>query len=64
MEEDEPDQEDYNYEDDYGENINMEDDKIIGGNYELLTKDEMDKERNKKIDEFIQISDLSKSQAE
>ena len=32
--------------------------------YSFLSKDELDKERQKLIDEFIQISDLSKSQAE
>ena len=32
--------------------------------YSFLSKDQLDKERQKLIDEFIQISDLSKSQAE
>ena len=32
--------------------------------YSFLSKDELNKERQKLIDEFIQISDLSKSQAE
>ena len=56
------------YEEDYNpdneENINIEEDNIVGGKYEFLTKDEMDKERQKKIEEFIQYSDLSNSQAE
>ena len=56
------------YEEDYNQdnedNIDIEEDKVIGGKYEFLTKDEMDKERQKKIEEFIQYSNLSNSQAE
>ena len=36
----------------------------IERNYELLTMDEIDKEREQKIEEFIQYSDLSKAKAE
>ena len=42
----------------------MDEDKIIGDGYEILTMDYMDKEREKKIEEFIQISNLPKSEAE
>ena len=38
--------------------------KNQGENYEILSPEVLDKERNQKIEEFIQISDLPKSQAE
>jgi hypothetical protein len=38
--------------------------KKQGENYEILSPEVLDKERNQKIEEFIQISDLPKSQAE
>ena len=56
------------YEEDYNpdneENLDIEKENVIGGKYEFLTKDEMDKERQKKIEEFIQYSNLTNSQAE
>ena len=55
-------EEEYNPDND--DNMDIEEDKIVGGKYEFLTKDEMDKERQKKIEEFIQYSNLSNSQAE
>ena len=42
----------------------MDNDNAISGKYEFLTKDELEKERKAKIEEFMQISDLSYSQAE
>ena len=55
------------YEEDYNpdneENLDIEKENVIGGKYEFLTKDEMDKERQKKIEEFIQYSNLTNSQA-
>ena len=45
-------------------NIDLEDDNICEGKYEFLTMDEMDKEREKKIDEFMQYSNLPKAKAE
>ena len=64
------DEQDMDYDEDYmdnidNENMDMEDDNnLIGGKYEFLTLDEMDKERQKKIEEFIQYSNLPQSQAE
>ena len=60
------DEENMDYEQDYINEDNLDDDNgnIAEGKYEFLTKDEMDKEREKKIEEFIQISDLPKSKAE
>ena len=64
------DEQDMDYDEDYmdnmdNENMDMEDDNnLIGGKYEFLTIDEMDKERQKKIEEFIQYSNLPQSQAE
>ena len=54
------------YEEDYAneDNINIDEDNVFEGKYEFLTKDEMDKERDKKIEEFIQYSDLPKAKAE
>ena len=42
----------------------MDNDNAISGKYEFLTKDELEKERKAKIEEFMQISNLSYSQAE
>ena len=42
----------------------MDNGNAISGKYEFLTKDELEKERKAKIEEFMQISDLSYSQAE
>ena len=47
------------YSDQEGDNINAG-----GEKYVFLESDILDKEREKKIDEFIQISNLPKSQAE
>ena len=54
------------YQEDYGneDNIDMDENEIVEGKYEFLTMDEMDKEREKKIDEFIQYSNLPKAKAE
>ena len=53
------------YTDDINENDSgVEYNEIMEGNYEFLTMDEMEKEREKKIEEFIQYSNLSKSKAE
>ena len=59
-------EENMDYEEDYAneDNIDIEADNIFEGKYEFLTKDEMDKEREKKIDEFIQYSNLPKAKAE
>ena len=50
------------------DDVYMEDDlnaeNAITGKYEFLTKDELDKERKAKIEEFMQISSLPYSQAE
>ena len=45
-------EENMDYEEDYGneDNIDIEADNIFEGKYEFLTKDEMDKEREKKIE--------------
>ena len=60
---------DYNEEDyiddyDQTEQIDLETKNNNSGNYEFLLKDEIEKERNKKIEEFIQFSSLSKEDAE
>ena len=54
-------EEDYN---DDNENVDMTDENVIGGKYEFLTMDEMGKERQKKIEEFIPYSNLTNAQAE
>ena len=51
--------------DDQSEPIDIENEnQIISGNYEFLVKDEIEKEREKKIEEFKEYSSLTSSQAE
>lgn len=60
--------EDYmNYDEDYydqSEPIDAENGHNIIGNYEFLMKDEIERERNKKIEEFKEYSSLPSSQVE
>ena len=44
--------------------IDLEENNICEGKYEFLSRDDMDKEREKKIEEFVQISNLPKDKAE
>ena len=55
---------DYDNQEEVYSDPEQENDKIIGEKYEILTFASLDKEREKKIEEFIQISNLPKSHAE
>ena len=61
------DEQDMDYDEDYmdnidNENMDMEDDNnLIGGKYEFLTIDEMDKERQKKIVESLKQKQVKKN---
>ena len=57
---------DYNDEEyyDQSEPIDIENDNHLMGNYEFLMKDEIERERNKKIEEFKEYSSLSSTQVE
>ena len=48
----------------YSDGENNENVTSSGIKYEILTTNVLEKERDSKIDEFIQISDLPRSQAE
>ena len=52
------------YYDDQSEPIELDNDNRIIGKYEFLLRDEIEKEREKKIDEFKEYSSLNKQQAE
>ena len=56
--------EDYIDDYDQSEPIELDNDNAAMGKYEFLMKDEIEKEREAKIEEFIQFSSLSKPQAE
>ena len=64
--EDEDDYMNYGDEDYYdgSEPIDIENDNHILGNYEFLMKDEIERERNKKIDEFKEYSSMSHCESE
>ena len=62
--EDEGYMEDYIDDYDQSEPIELDNDNAAMGKYEFLMQDEIEKEREKKIDEFILFSSLPKSQAE
>ena len=65
MEEDEPEPEpEIDYEEDVYMDQEIGNDNIISGKYEFLTRDELEKERKEKIEEFMQVSNLSFSEAE
>ena len=63
MEDDEP-EINYDEEEVYSDPEGENDNNNTGDKYEIVPLDTLDKEREKKIEEFIQISNLSKSQAE
>ena len=63
----EDEEEDLNYDPDYydqSEPIDVEAENIPSGNYEFLLKDEIEKERIQKIEEFKECSSLTLPQAE
>ena len=61
------DDEDFNYDPDYydqSEPIDVDVENVPSGNYEFLLKDEIEKERIKKIEEFKEYSSLELPKAE
>ena len=55
---------DEGYYDDQSEPIELDNDNRIIGKYEFLLRDEIEKEREKKIEEFKEYSSLNRQQAE
>ena len=56
-----------NYDEEYfdqSEPLEIDDENPVKGNYEFLMKDEIKREREKKIEEFKESSSLSSSQSE